>query len=77
MNLKSNVLEQKIISSLCFSTPGKPGRTPAQIEYLQQMKENDKRLNIIDMVLHFVDSRVINTIISKNIVKGCILQKQI
>ena len=62
MNLKSNMLEWKIISSLCFSTPGKPGRTPAQIEYLQQMKENDKRLNIIDMVLNFVDSKVINTV---------------
>ena len=62
MNLKSNVLEWKIISSMCFSTPRKPGRTPAQIEYLQQMKENYKRLNIIDMVLHFVDSRVFHTV---------------
>ena len=61
MNLKSNVLEWKIISSLCFSTPGKPGRTPAQIEYLQYMKLNDKRLNIIDMVMHFVDNKVFNT----------------
>ena len=26
------------------------------------MKENDKRLNIIDMVLHFVDSRVFNPV---------------
>ena len=49
----------EIISRLCFSTPGKPGRTPAQLEYLKQMKENDKRLNIIDKVLHFVDSKVI------------------
>ena len=62
MNLKSNVLEWKIISSLFFSTPRKPGRTPTQIEYLQQMKENDKRLNITDMVLHFVDSILFNAV---------------
>ena len=43
----------EVISRLCFSTPGNPGHTPAQLEYLKQMKENDKRLNVIDRVLHY------------------------
>ena len=49
----------EMISRVCFFTPRKPGRTPAQLEYLKQMKENDKRSNRIDKVLHFVDNRVI------------------
>ena len=48
------MLRWKIILVCVFPHLEEPGRTPAQIEYLQWMEENVKRLNIIDVVLHLV-----------------------